>query len=167
MSETNSMSDLSAEKVVAELETALLAARMGKDGVLLPKPKYHEIFIAALSHGLDLIAQQAARLEEVTRERDEARANLNASRNLVDRRTRERDQHAERADDNYEHYRGMIRERDDVQAALTAAEAEVGRLASALATISYHYDNQDLSHLDFRVKAAECARACLSSKKEG
>jgi len=35
-------------------------------------------------------------------------------------------------------------------------------LEAALATISYHYDNQDLSHLDFRVKAAECARAALA-----
>lgn len=32
----------------------------------------------------------------------------------------------------------------------------------ALEAISYHADNQDMSHVDYRVKAAECARAALS-----
>lgn len=49
---------------------------------------------------------------------------------------------------------------------LAEARAALERMESVLATISYHYDNQDLSHLDFRVKAAECARTVLSREKE-
>lgn len=40
-------------------------------------------------------------------------------------------------------------------------------LEEALASISYHYDNQDLSHLDFRVEAAKCARTALAARDEG
>ena len=40
-------------------------------------------------------------------------------------------------------------------------EAENERLKTALKQISYHYDNQDLNHVDYRVKAAGCARHAL------
>lgn len=59
---------------------------------------------------------------------------------------------------------GTLRRAADLIAHQAARLEEV---TGALATISYHYDNQDLSHLDFRVKAAECARAALSEKEQG
>lgn len=48
------------------------------------------------------------------------------------------------------------RQRDEALAARKASE-------EALATISYHYDNQDMSHVDFRVMAATKARSALEN----
>lgn len=39
--------------------------------------------------------------------------------------------------------------------------AENARLREALEWIAYHYDNQDMNHVDFRVEAATRARAAL------
>ena len=50
--------------------------------------------------------------------------------------------------------------------AILAQLKRVERLEGALRKISYHYDNQDIDHVDFRVKAAECARAALNNGDE-
>lgn len=52
------------------------------------------------------------RLAALAEERDRLRAELRASRLLVERRTAERDKEAERADGNYSAYREMIEQRD-------------------------------------------------------
>ena len=41
---------------------------------------------------------------------------------------------------------------------------EADRMEEALESISYHFDNQDLNHVEYRVKAAECARATLKGE---
>jgi hypothetical protein len=50
----------------------------------------------------------------------------------------------------------------DAIAALTAAEARIKMLEQKLRSISYHYDNQDMSHVDFRVFAAHEARSVVA-----
>lgn len=64
--ESAPMSDLSAEKVVAELRDALQAAEFGKAHGTLVGPAHYAAFIAPMRRAADLITHQAARLEEVT-----------------------------------------------------------------------------------------------------
>jgi hypothetical protein len=100
----------------------------------------------------DLIAHQAARLEEVTRERDDE---------LIGERW-----HADEA----------ARQRDVAKAALTAAEAEKERLQGSLlcaqqqcATAVYHISQREHDEAvvrSFQSIADFCARAALSPKKE-
>lgn len=72
------------------------------------------------------------------RELAEAGADLSASRKLVDRRTQERDREAERADGNYEHYRDMIRERDEAMAALREKEEDAERWRALMSSQRMH-----------------------------
>lgn len=142
------MSDLSAEKVVAELRALAEIASMSGEPVSL------------FARAADLIAQQAATIAA----RDDE---------LIGERW-----HADEA----------ARQRDAAKAALTAAEAEVGRLVAeereACAKLAYdlpiaqpeygtftaeycdgHSDGSDAAQA--AIAAAIRARACLSSKKEG
>ena len=48
-------------------------------------------------------------------------------------------------------------------AEITRLTAENDRLQKVLQWISYHYDNQDMDHVDFRVQAAKRARAGLEA----
>lgn len=50
---------------------------------------------------------------------------------------------------------------------LHAKIEKMSRFKAALERISYHYDNQDMSHLDFRVYAATQARAAISETEPG
>jgi hypothetical protein len=49
--------------------------------------------------------------------------------------------------------------------ALDAAAAREARLREALEWLDYHADNQDMSHLDFRVEGTLKARAALEDTK--
>ena len=107
---------------------------------------------SGISALLALIESQRATIERVERERDEARASIS--------------EHIDLGRKVAASLQGQLTAESERagrwEASALAAEARVTDLKAALETISCHYDNQDLSHLDFRVKAAECARQALS-----
>jgi hypothetical protein len=51
--------------------------------------------------------------------------------------------------------------------ALDAAAAREAVLREALEWLDYHADNQDMSHVDFRVEGTLLARAALAETKNG
>lgn len=161
MSETNPMSD--AEKVVAELR---LAERIfQEDPTDDAACNCGDLFKRAA----DLIAQQAAREEALTKERDEAL-------DLAKRSTRRL---AETADPGFigafARRDAAIAERDQFRDRLTAAEAEVGRLREALKPFAetepmnvWREEEEDAGDYVLTENQFRFARACLSpSKKEG
>lgn len=146
---------------------------------------------------LDLIAQQAARLEEVTKERDEAQSATTAWQQVFESiEAHLQDRVAMNDPASPATYLNIIRsyvanvQRDSRQivssrwadaarahAALTAAEAEVGRLRAALKPLAERVDEieQVKAVAKFATEGTAAvklsllreARACLSSKKEG
>lgn len=176
------MSDLSAEKVVAELRRAIMTGEDGcgtlpaREAVKVRPADWHRITKLG-RQAADLIAQQAARLEEA----DGRHANvLSAYDAAVADAVRLKDANT-----------ALRRVIEDGEAALTAAEAEVGRLKRATTPSpatkaayvgEFHFDwtvwapngDEQITHrvqvpwtTIKQIMAAIRARACLSSKKEG
>lgn len=110
---------------------------------------YEARILSALTASPDHTAGLIALVEGMERERDEARAGLNASRNLVERRTKQRDSEAERADGNWDAMQ-------TAEARALAAEAERDALREALAPFAgcIFNDNGDIT-VNFRTFTAD------------